>query len=120
MQDVKISRDTIAEKKNSGHLDLYYDALWVKHLTKAITDLGSGVGALIYKEMGMILFFYNQVIFYKVMMNETNESLIPIEIHAKRAKRILTNLKEGKIQTHIVGQSQEQFKKLNTQSAVKK
>ena len=114
--NLKISKDMIAGK----HIDLYYDSIWVNHLTKAITDLGSGVGSLIYKDLGMILFFWNQIVFYKVMMNETNESLIPIEIHVKRAKRVLRLLKEGKIKTHVVGQSQEQFKKINTTGAIKK
>jgi hypothetical protein len=119
MQD-KISRDRIYEKKKTGHLDIYYDSVWVKHLVKAITDLGSGVGALIYKELGMILFFYNQVVFYKVMMNEANESLIPIEIHVKRAKRVLRLIKEGKVKLHVMEQSQEQFKQLNTSGATRK
>ena len=116
MQEGKISRDYIQEK----HLDLYYDSVWVNQLVKAVTEMGSGVGALIYKEMGMVLFFYNQVIFYKVMMNETNEMLIPIELHVQRARKVLQALKEGKISTHVVGQAQGEFKKLNKDTPNKK
>ena len=116
MREAKLSRDLLKEK----HVDFYYDAIWVKHLIKAVQKLGSGVGALIYKELGMVIFFYNNTIFYKVMMNDLNENLIPIEIHAKRAGQVLKALKSGKISTHILGQAQEQFSKLNTDNAIKK
>jgi hypothetical protein len=117
--NVKLSRDRLFEKKNEKKIDLYWDSLWVKYLCKAIQDLGSNVGALIYRELGMIIFFYNNVIFYKVMMTAENE-LIPIEIHKNRAKKVLQMLKEGKINTHVIDQCQEQFKNLNTQSSIKK
>ena len=114
-----LSRDRIWSKKKTKQLDIYYDSVWVHHVCKAVQDLGSGVGALIYKELGMIIFYYNNVIFYKVMMDEQNE-LIPPEIHKSRAKKVLKMLKDGKIGTHVLEQSQENFKNLNTQNATKK
>jgi len=116
MQTGKLSRDLLKEK----HVDFYYDAVWVKHLIKAVQKLGTGVGALIYKELGMVIFFYKDTIFYKVMMNDLNENLIPIEMHQKRAGAVLRSLKEGKIATHILGQAQQNFKSLNTDNAIKK
>jgi hypothetical protein len=119
IEEEKLARNRIWKKKQEKKLDLYYDSVWVNYIVKMITGLGSGVGALIYKELGMILFFYNNVIFYKVMMDEQN-SLIPPEIHKKRAKEVLKKLKLGQLQIHAVTQSQEQFKQLDTSGAVKK
>ena len=115
----KLSRDKIWEKKQEKKLDLYYNRVWVDNLCKEVTKMGSGISALIYKELGMILFIWNRIIFYKVMMDAQNE-LTPIEVHIKKAKRVLRALKEGKLQYHAVEQSQEQFKNLDTSNAQKR
>ena len=67
--------------------DTYKDKLYIKHLVKAIQKVDEDIGAFIYESTMTVVFFRNNIIIYKLKLDEYNTS-IPIEKHAEKVKNL--------------------------------
>jgi len=67
--------------------DTYKDKLYIKHLVKAIQKVDQDIGAFIYENTMTVVFFRNNIIIYKLKLDEFNTS-IPIEKHAEKVKTL--------------------------------
>ena len=55
--------------------------------------LSPDIGAIVYKKQNLVVFFYRNIIFYKVLLTELNITKVTIEEHVERAKSTLKALK---------------------------
>lgn len=73
--------------RDYGKKDTYNDKIYVKHLVKSIQDVDPDIGAFIYETTNTVVFFRNNIIIYKVRMDEFNQSKDP-KWHAEKVKTI--------------------------------
>ena len=79
---------TLARDLSHLNKDTYKDQVFIKHLVKKIQDVDEDIGAFIYENTMTVVFFRNNIIIYKVRLDELNTSEISIERHVERVKSI--------------------------------
>jgi len=90
MEDnVNLSREMMANKRG---MNVEFDPTFCKYLIREIQRLSPDIGAVIFKDTKQIVFFYKNIIIYKVLMNALNIEEIKISEHKEKVKTILKML----------------------------
>jgi hypothetical protein len=84
-----LGRDLI--KKNK--IDVWYDKVFVRHIVKKIQSVDPNIGAVLYPDQKLIVFFYKRIIIYKILMNEEQTEKFPLNYHIEQIKKIIRLLK---------------------------
>jgi hypothetical protein len=91
----------------------WYDRVFVKNLVKRVQDLDPNIGAILYQDTMMIVFMFDGIILYKVVLNELNTEEISIEEHIKRITQPLRMLKLGLIPAKDLDSIKKAVKNIN-------
>lgn len=110
MLDFKSARQYFQDKKHKT----YYDKVFVKLLVKKVQKMNPEVGAFIFPDQLMLVFFYRKIIIDKIILNEENLERIPFENHVTRIKEIIKMLSENKIPLYDMQQLQAANKGFNS------
>jgi hypothetical protein len=109
----KLARDMVKEK----NLDLQYDKIFVKNLVKGIQKLSPDIGAYIFPETKMVVFWMDtvmgNVIIYKVLLDKNNVNDITPEEHIKKVETIVRLLKLNMIPLKELNQAAREVKRTN-------
>ena len=75
--------------RNRKGCDVELDLTWSKYLVNEIQTLSPYIGAVIFKDSRQVVFFYKNIIIYKVLMNELNIQDIKFKEHKEKVRTIL-------------------------------
>ena len=87
----KSSREVVEEKQP----EVWYDRAFVRALQKSLAKHLPEVGAMIFEEQKIIVFFYRRVIIHKILLDEFNTQ--DVERHVNLMRKIVTRIKLGAI-----------------------
>jgi hypothetical protein len=77
-------------------VDTYYDKTFVRHLVKQFQKVEPQIGAQWYPHIQCVVFWYNGVIVYKVMLTEYNVDEVSIKSHIEKVTLAIQMLKTDK------------------------
>lgn len=107
-KDEKLGRDLI---KESG-VDVWYDKVFVRHLVKKIQDIDPDIGAVLFPESKLVVFFWKRIIIHKVLLNEDQTENLSIDWHVNEVKKVIKMLKLNLIPIRDLNNIKSQAKKL--------
>lgn len=91
----KSSREYFEEKKKE--LDPFYDKVYLKYFIRQVQKISPDIGAIYFPETYQLIFFYKNVIIYKIILNKNNIEDISVERHLKNIRNIYLMLKNNLI-----------------------
>jgi hypothetical protein len=87
-------KPVIAEEVfGSKKVETYYDRVFVRHLVKKFQRVDPQIGAQWYPHIQCVVFWYNGVIVYKVMLTEHNVDDVSIAKHIEKVTLAIRMLK---------------------------
>jgi len=84
-----LGRDLIKEKK----IDVWYDKVFVKHLVKKVQDIDPDIGAVLFPDQKLIVFFWKRIIIYKILMTKEQTNDLTIDYHLDKIRNVIRLLK---------------------------
>jgi len=108
MEKEVLGRDLIKENK----VDVWYDKVFVRHLIRKVQDIDPDIGAVLYLDQKLIVFFYKRIIIYKILMNEEQTEKIPLEYHLEQIRKIIKLLKLNLIPIRVLKTARSNIKNL--------
>ena len=103
-----LGRDLIKEKK----VDVWYDKVFVRHIVRKVQDIDPDIGAVLFPDQKMIVFFWKRIIIYKILMNQDQTENLTIDYHLNRIKNIIRLLKLNLIPIKTLNSIRSRIKNL--------
>lgn len=95
-------------------LNTYKDKPFIKALVKGVQKVDPGIGAMIFPEVDEVVFYWKNIIIYKVWLDEYNTTKMTIEGHVKAVSTVVEMIKTGALNITPVQRSMKGFNKNKT------